>query len=1625
MPHWKRLLMLAASVSSVFAVLSGQDAAGAVPLPVRHASVTVVALPFQNKSGDENLNWLSLGIQSVLEADLLRSPRLNVIPVSRQLVDAEPEKDCPAVDTKCWQSLGREDNLRIAGQLGADALISGEFTKGTGDGHLQVTLTLSAIGLGAKQESVVVEDALSTMPDRLSASLDILLRRSKLPYPPVRRIPRPSLEVWKLHTKALLGLHVLGKTLELPPSDRAEAIFNLLPASLSDPFAVVVKKIEEPLEPVQQAFAIAPDDPELWNTAGTAKLMESELLSGLKVKKRTIKEFATRFAGMGILLSVINSLKDLAGFDVFDAFSSFLNSSATAKSASLLQEAAADFRKALALEPTSITARLGLGRATGNRNFLEEALTLNPSLGITQAALARSFERDGDAKASLAKWQTCLAANSRDAECRLGEGEMFIATGRLDEALSLFIEILDTGQMHFKIRAATALGVIGDGRATSALDHALAKGLPELSRLVLRSLAALDAKSSVSTIRQAILESKVRTEAIRALGQLGRTSERAALVPLFGASDAPVLELVAALNRLDSSWPDRPAMDQILALNGNSLKEAWLLLRRRPCEECESYLRSELAKADKARRLKILLVLSKVGRSLSSEEQGQLSNLVDDFSFLLNLGEQDNSLWDEKAVLGGLQSGDQGRFVASTFMISRQEIETSEEIRQELRNSLQKEPPSTIPFVLQALSVAGHENAVLYLRYVDSPDPLTRIAALRALASVDESLAILFARNALAAKDVAETIVAFDFLVKQDKEGQYCPDLLKALPHFKALPGAPFMFSQFLGDWASVRCPEGLTIALPFLGNGDPQVRLAALRAVWRLGGAAVAPRLREATRDPSAAVRVLATLYLRKDGEGTITDDVLGPLTAGDWEDSTLRTEYDLLLPDLLPNLSWEEIRSLGRLTEPNFSSLPFSVRTLALLHFATAAPRPEKRLAALEALSRRDAMSQSLSRVAILDILTGAGKALPKERLIDNPYVSFLVADTLKEHGDFKEALDWVQKAAASLPASPAEETVLRICLAWVEAESLVHSGREKEALRVLQTVAHVLLPEISWFERSHAQFPFMPRTLVLMALAEEKSGRNREARDLLNEAEIRISQASDLDEVGRARERKIITGFRARVNQALGDQDAHLALNLEEVYPSLTGLEREAEEGAVVTALQAAIGRGSYEEAHRLTETLALRRYLAGGTRGLTSASPGRREILEELQAYQVGIQELRRELLDAETRSAGQDGRRPSGRGQDDSAVDVVRQKLRDERRRLKQFTVTLKREHPEVSALLQAEPAEMAQLQGLLRDDQVILQYLLLPERSYLFVLSAADVSIFEIPRGQAAIESWVKTYRAAIEMVNPPPSAQTRAEAEAAEKELVQTLLAPVLPTLERYRDLVIVPNGSLHLLPFNALHAGGRLLGERWTLSYLSAASLLPVVARGISGDQRLVALANPVRPGFPELPAAESEVEAIRPYFRLADVYVGEAARKSVLVGRDLHGVNLHLALHSKAGVEPQLVLSDGLMGIEEVWNLYLDGAPLVVLSSCETQVGERISGDEVVSLGNGFLFAGARRVVASLWPVSGQATRELMKSFYRLLSEGHPAAEALRLAQDDVRQRPQFAAPYYWAAFVLVGW
>nr|MBA2733881.1 CHAT domain-containing protein [Acidobacteriota bacterium] len=125
------------------------------------------------------------------------------------------------------------------------------------------------------------------------------------------------------------------------------------------------------------------------------------------------------------------------------------------------------------------------------------------------------------------------------------------------------------------------------------------------------------------------------------------------------------------------------------------------------------------------------------------------------------------------------------------------------------------------------------------------------------------------------------------------------------------------------------------------------------------------------------------------------------------------------------------------------------------------------------------------------------------------------------------------------------------------------------------------------------------------------------------------------------------------------------------------------------------------------------------------------------------------------------------------------------------------------------------------------------------------------------------------------------------------------------------------------------------------------------------------------------------------------------------------------LVLSLIDEAG-QPQ----EGFLRLHEIYNLRLN-ADLVVLSACQTGLGKEVRGEGLIGLTRGFMYAGAPRVMASLWQVDDAATSELMKRFYRgVLQEKLPPATALRIAQLEMFRKRHWQSPYYWGAFVLQG-
>ena len=160
-------------------------------------------------------------------------------------------------------------------------------------------------------------------------------------------------------------------------------------------------------------------------------------------------------------------------------------------------------------------------------------------------------------------------------------------------------------------------------------------------------------------------------------------------------------------------------------------------------------------------------------------------------------------------------------------------------------------------------------------------------------------------------------------------------------------------------------------------------------------------------------------------------------------------------------------------------------------------------------------------------------------------------------------------------------------------------------------------------------------------------------------------------------------------------------------------------------------------------------------------------------------------------------------------------------------------------------------------------------------------------------------------------------------------------------------------------------------------------------------------------------------------------------EASRVNVLNGDLSQYRYVHFATHGLLDTErpglSSLVLStidadgkpqNGFLRANDIYNMKLP-AELVVLSACQTGLGKEVKGEGLIGLTRGFMYAGARRVVVSLWSVNDKATSDLMTKFYRgMLKDNERPAAALRAAQIAMWKQKQWQSPYYWAAFTMQG-
>jgi CHAT domain-containing protein len=344
--------------------------------------------------------------------------------------------------------------------------------------------------------------------------------------------------------------------------------------------------------------------------------------------------------------------------------------------------------------------------------------------------------------------------------------------------------------------------------------------------------------------------------------------------------------------------------------------------------------------------------------------------------------------------------------------------------------------------------------------------------------------------------------------------------------------------------------------------------------------------------------------------------------------------------------------------------------------------------------------------------------------------------------------------------------------------------------------------------------------------------------------------------------------------------------------------------------------------------------------------------------------------------------------------------------------------------PELASLVSVAQVSLPDIRQNLPVDETVISYFYDKAQIYAFLVDGKDVAV--VPLQREGLEADIEAFRLSLREDGTQYGIQAQS--------LYARLIAPLLPKIHGSR-LIIAPHGALHYLPFAALSDGKQYLIDRYQLTFLPSASTLKFVGKTRIEDKvgTLFVLGNPDL-GDPryDLAFAEREARAVGGIFPQSVTFLRQEATKKNLKEFGTGFKYLHFATHGKFDADNPLGSALMLAGksvtdekdrltVSELYSMRLD-ADLVTLSACETGLGKVSNGDDVVGLVRGFLYAGANRVISTLWEIDDEATSKLMVSFYKDLKAGKPKAESLRTAQLGLRK--EFPHPRYWAAFQMTG-
>ncbi|MBX2922332.1 MAG: CHAT domain-containing protein [Chitinophagaceae bacterium] len=343
------------------------------------------------------------------------------------------------------------------------------------------------------------------------------------------------------------------------------------------------------------------------------------------------------------------------------------------------------------------------------------------------------------------------------------------------------------------------------------------------------------------------------------------------------------------------------------------------------------------------------------------------------------------------------------------------------------------------------------------------------------------------------------------------------------------------------------------------------------------------------------------------------------------------------------------------------------------------------------------------------------------------------------------------------------------------------------------------------------------------------------------------------------------------------------------------------------------------------------------------------------------------------------------------------------------------------------------------LQNSIGKNQALLDFYFSEAFVYIFAVTQKDIEYERIPVHEINMEA-IESLQKGLQQTGK----LNGALADSVVKALFTKCITPFLPVIKDKTEWIILPDGVFYYFPFEILvnPANGRMLIEDYAISY-------NVTTRFITDHEAAVHYKKPSLLAMApftsketylysdsiildRLPATRQEVEGLKGKI----LFDGSATKDSFLQSSNHYDI-LHLATHAVMDVhkpsqsfiafypEDSTRPDSYKLYLNELYNLNFDSTRLMLLSACETGVGQFVAGEGVMSLSRGVLYAGCPSVVTTLWPANDQSTAYIINRFYRYMDKGYDLTNALRLSKlDFIKQNPKQMHPSYWAHLVLIG-